>query len=230
MKDVYDAKKYASFSAKSFSWKYMEKPLIKRLLKNKIGNIKIIEAGCGDGRVVEFLIEMGAKEDKITGIDISRELVEIGKNKFPDVRWIKSSIGVEIGVIERGTTDLVISSMVLDYMDNEAYEKFLENGYKWLKKSGRLLITIPHPVRFKADKMEDYFVRGKDKNVTPWGETVYYFHRTVSDYINRVIKAGFEIEELIEMEVPEEAKVDDKEAYERYTRGPMRLAIWAKRK
>lgn len=226
-KDVYDVKTYAEFAKKSFSWKYLESPTIEKILKNKVGKeTKIIEAGCGEGRLIEFLISKGLAEENIVGIDLSQYLLDIGKEKFPKVTWIAGSIGDEIKEIKNGSTDWVISSMVLDYLDNKSFQGFLENCFKWLKKDGQILLVFPHPVRMVAD-LSKYFMRVAGTNRTPWGEMVPYNHRTVGDYINGVIKAGFEIKEVIEPELPKESINDDSDAYKRYSAGPMRLAIYA---
>ena len=153
--------------------------------------------------------------------------MEIGKKRFPKATWLCGSIGEEIGGVKEGENDLVVSSMVLDYLDNQSYVIFLENARKWLKNDGKLLLIFPHPVRMASD-LSRYFERKLGSNKTPWGENVPYYHRTVGDYLNRIIEAGFKIREVIEPELPNEAK-EDVEAFKKYSACPMRLAVWAER-
>lgn len=230
-KDVYDVKAYARFAGKSFSWKYIESPAIAKLLAGKIGvNTKIIEAGSGEGRLIEFLIKLGASEKNITAIELSNYLFNLGKEKFPKVRWWNASISDPIEGIKEGKNEIVICSMVLNYLSDEEFRLFLKNCNRWLGKNGEIIIVLPHPIRM-VSSLPNYFKRVKGKHDNPWGgkEDLYY-HRTVGDYVNEVIKAGFEVRELNELELAKEAIKEGGENVEKYSNGPRRLAIWAIKK
>ena len=229
-KDVYDVKKYVEFANKSYSWNYFEKPTIAKILGVGINkNTRIIEAGCGEGRLVEYLLSLGAADKNIIGIDLSEYLLSIAEGRYPKVKWIESSIGGEVEGIENDSTDLVTCSMVLNYLDNKQYKNFLRNCSKWLRDGGKILIVIPHPIRMVSG-LDKYFDRIKCNNKTPWGEIVTYYHRTITDYVNEVLDAGFEIKELVEPELSKKIKKDDIKSYNYYSKCPMRLVIWAVKK
>jgi ubiquinone/menaquinone biosynthesis C-methylase UbiE len=230
-KDVYDVKKYAQFSQASFSWKYLEGEFLREKLKSLINpNSRMVEAGCGDGRLVKLMIESGAKPENIVGIDLSEYLLGLAKKETPEVRWILDSIAGNID-IGNGAFDLVTCSMVLNYLTTEELESFLKNADKWLKKGGTLLIVIPHPIRMVIESLGEYFDRKKRTNDAFWGEKVVYFHRTMSDYLNEIIGGGFVLNEIIEPELSAEGKKEDGVINQgKYGACPMRLAILAQKK
>jgi len=230
MTNVYDVKKYAEFSKKSFSWKYLEGKILEEKLRGLINkDLTVIEAGCGDGRLVKLMVELGIKPKDIIGIDLSDYLLEEARKDLPEVRWIEGSIADDFEIKE-GVTDLVTCSMVLNYLNNKELEKFLKNCNKWLKEEGWLLIAIPHPIRMTIQNLDEYFDRKKRTNDAFWGEKVIYFHRTVADYLNKIIEGGFEIKEIIEPELSEKGKEEDKILNQgKYAACPMRLVIMARK-
>ena len=59
MTDFYkhQAKKYAKFAENSFTWKFIEKPSFEKHIGKELKNDwKVLDAGCGEGRVIEFLL------------------------------------------------------------------------------------------------------------------------------------------------------------------------------
>lgn len=226
--NVYNPNKYASFARESYTFKYIEWPTIKRVLKGLVDKkTKIVEAGCGEGRLIKYLEKVGVRAENVLGIDVSQELLEIAQKEIPKAKFICARIGSNIETIK--DFDLVISSMVLDYLDRSELEGFFANSYEWLMKDGYLLYLIPHPVRMVSEDLSLYFDRKRRLRRTPWGDEVKYFHRTVSDYINLTIKSGFEVVEVLEPEVDKEG-MKDKEKYQKYSQFPVRLAVLARKK
>jgi len=221
------AKQYEEYLKNSFSWKYIEEPALKSALRDlSLKNIRILDAGCGNGRVIGHLISRGAKEENIIGVDSSNELITNAKKRFPKAQFIHSDITDK--KLEFENVDLITASMFLFYLDEGQLSKTLENFYGWLKKGGVFLCIVAHPVRFAHDNLEKYFTRDWESIESPWETTVVYFHRTTADYINATIDAGFRIEAVNEPEVLEEGKKHP-EDYKKYTAYPSRLVIKAKR-
>lgn len=88
------------------------------------------------------------------------------------------------------------------------YKKNLDSVLKEfnriLKKTGFILIVVPHPVRkmIKYNKM-NYFVRGKRFEI--WrGNKRFNYYRLFEDYINSIVNAKLKIEKLLEPKPPKE--------------------------
>ena len=111
--------------------------------------------------------------------------------------------------------DLVVSSMVLLYLDEKQLKKTLQNFYTWLKGGGMLFYLTTHP--FKTNKIvTDYQIRGWREILAPWGDMITVFHRTVSDFINETLSAGFILEIVDEPAFMPEAKSANPKEYQRY--------------
>lgn len=228
-KDIYknQALKYDKFATKSFSWKYIEKPSLDRYLNKYLNsNSKILDAGCGSGRVIKYLISKGVKQRNIVGIDASTELLKIANNDFQNVKFINSNI--VNSQFKSNSFDIIISTMVMHYLNNKGLEKSLKSFYTWSKNNGIIFILVTHPVRLAANDLSQYFVRGWKLEKTPWGTMNPNYRRTASDYINAVIKAGFNIISIAE---PEISGTTNKKSldFKKYSSWPSRLVIVAKR-
>ena len=130
---------------------------------------------------------------------------------------------------ENDTFDIITSSMVLNYLDDKNLSLVFDKFRLWLRNDGRLFYVIPHPVRMVYGDLTKYFSRGRSEGETPWGTMTIFHRRTVSDYINATIQAGFTIELVDEPEVPERAEKDNPAQYKKYTSYPTRLVVKAKK-
>lgn len=221
------AGEYANFAKDSFSWKYIEKVALDKhlapLLKN---DWKVLDAGCGEGKFIQYLISKKIKEENIIGVDINEELISIARKRFPRAKFITSDIAARYLSFEN--LDLIASSEVFHFLDENQWDETLKHFYLWLKKGGILFYIVTHPVRFVHKNLREYFKRDWFIFDSPWGVKIPHFHKTVGDYINATIKAGFALEIVDEPEVLKEGKKSPDE-YRKYTSFPSRLAIRAKK-
>ncbi len=65
------------------------------LKKNEINleNNKILDVGCAGGDTVKILIELGAKEKNITGIDLRQDRLDAAKKIYPKANFLKMDAG-----------------------------------------------------------------------------------------------------------------------------------------
>ncbi len=78
------ALKYSSFANDSFSWHYLEKPLLDKLLSSlSFKKPKVLDAGCGMGRTLKYLVDKKIPKENITGVDISSEMLVIANKNSP---------------------------------------------------------------------------------------------------------------------------------------------------
>lgn len=227
VKKVYQsqAKKYAEFAPDSFSWRYLEKPLIDKLFsKNLKKSAKILDAGCGTGRLLSYLTKSKVQPKNITGVDFSPEMLSVAKENNPKVKLIQSDLSL---FKSSGKFDLIICTHVLHYLNKMSYKKTLENFYQLLNPSGRIFIVLTHPFRTVRRDLSQYFKRDWIIDSTPWGTSSPLFLRPVSDIVNGIIESGFIIQSLEESSLPKSAQKADPENYQKYSLCPSRIAIMA---
>ena len=102
-----------------------------------IGDIngkKILDVGCGTGRIVNKLRNMGSD---IIGLDISKGMIDIAKKKFPKVKFIEGDI--ENLPFKDNEFDLVIASFVIVHLKD--LQKAFDEVYRVLKPNGVFIVT-----------------------------------------------------------------------------------------
>lgn len=111
--------------------------------------------------------------------------------------------------------DVVISSLALHYI--QSFDDILSKISKCILNGGEFIFSVEHPI-FTAQGTQDWYYDDKG-NIVHWpvdryftegvrnanflGEEVIKYHRTLTTYLNNLIKAGFEITGLVEPK-PEE--------------------------
>ena len=122
----------------------------------------MLDLGCGYGWHCKYAVQMGAA--RVLGIDASRKMIARAKEINADEKIRYEVCGLEEYDYPEDTCDLVISNLVLHYIEDleEVYRKVRRT----LKKGGCFLFNIEHPV-FTAGIREDWIY---DKN----GEPLYW--------------------------------------------------------
>lgn len=175
-----------------------------------IGNIKgleILDVACGEGYNTRILAHKGAK---VTGIDLSRKMVEYAKSKEKidrlGIRYYVSD-SAELSRFPAKRFDLVTCFMAL--MDIENYGRTISEISRVMKDYGRFIFSIVHPCfeyGAKSGEIERtmrYF--GVRSERVAWDmerldrsfETTS-FHRTLTDYSNALRKNGLLVRRLLE--------------------------------
>lgn len=117
--------------------------LILRLLSEEIqklagtvGNLSMLDVGCGTGGYSIPLAKQFAI--KLTGIDVSKEMLERARSKHSNGNWILGDI--ESINFEENSFDVVLMSYVLHHMRD--YKRTLKTVYKILKSASGLLFIV----------------------------------------------------------------------------------------
>jgi ubiquinone/menaquinone biosynthesis C-methylase UbiE len=188
-----------------------------------IGNVKgktVLDAGCGEGYNTRILAKKGAK---MTGVDISQRMVEHAREaeqREPlGIRYEVMSFS-DLSVFSDATFDAAVSFVAL--MDSPDYEGAIRELFRVLQKQGNLFFSISHPCFITKGYgwIEDE--KGNDVKITAsdyfedksWVEywrfskgpapkdierfAVPRFPRTLSEYVNTLIKAGFILKRIKE--------------------------------
>lgn len=164
------------------SFRHKKRLMLKLLKKYRLDkNSKILDIGCGEGSTLLYLND---ESNKLYGMDISEEAIELSKNNLMDATYFLGDITKKETLPDQ-KFDLIICSEVLEHITDDAVA--IENISSLLKKGGYLIITVPH--------RKDYWT----KTDTESGHVRRY---EISEIKNKVNQSGFkkyplQIKELI---------------------------------
>jgi len=128
-------KKYHKLE-KDHWWFISRRDAVRRIINKYDKNIKILEIGCSSGQLIDVL--KGDKYSEITGIDISKEAVQLCQCR--NMRDIIQMDGSRMG-FKRGKFDLIIASDILEHMDNDFH--VIKEWRRVLKENGEIVAFVP---------------------------------------------------------------------------------------
>ncbi|MFI2370234.1 class I SAM-dependent methyltransferase [Streptomyces sp. NPDC018833] len=95
----------------------------------------VIDAGAGTGIVLEGLIPVLGPACRYEAVDLSTDMVAMGKEKFPQVRW---AVGEAEPFLEQATDiDLIVAAQSFQWMDRP---RFLRAAQRCLRPGGAVAI------------------------------------------------------------------------------------------
>lgn len=182
---------------KVFNW------YIKEVYSKNKRKLKILDAGCGNGRLIEYLNTLGIEYDYL-GIDNSKHQIESARNNYKN----KPNINFEFGSIldiksKKSEFDLVFCIAVFHHMPQiETRERVADEFYRVLKKDGYLFMTNWNLFQKKYLKYiftkdsrksvpRDTFIPYKDNFGEVLSERYYYAFLKVE--IKRIFRKKFKI-------------------------------------
>ena len=140
---------------------------LKKLLKHvlPIDNLNVLDIGCGSGRYVKILSDLGAK---VTGIDISKRIIDRCKHNYPNIQFFNSSL--QNFKFNSDKFDLILSSTTLQHIpDNEKKEAFKKIS-NLLNDKGSLLIIenqIDRSEHIQGLPVKNWTRLGKEASLVP---------------------------------------------------------------
>lgn len=152
----------------------------------------ILDAPCGAGRYLAFLLEKG---HSVVGIDQSQGMLERAKAKFPGVRFEK------VGLQEMAYQELFEGAICMDAMENvppEDWPLVLSNFHRALKQQGYFYFTAETLENADENEITKAFERAQQAGLpVVYGEypdeAVYHYHPTRQQVKDWAQQAGFEI-------------------------------------
>lgn len=180
-----------------------------------------LDIGCGEGTNTRTVARAGAK---LVGVDPSSKFIEHAKSS-PENEGLSLQFQVASAnqlPFDEQTFDFAISTMV--FMDILDLESAFEEAYRVLKPGGFLQFSIVHPcfstpkqrwIEDQSGKVEgvlvgDYFKEGPTLEEWSFSSVeerikgkhddfkVVHIHRTLSTWLNFLIRTGFIVEKLLE--------------------------------
>jgi SAM-dependent methyltransferase len=206
----------------------LERPVIQELLGD-VYQKNVLDIGCGDGSFGVELIEKGCLS--YTGIDGSSNMIGLAKkrSKTSNLTFVHTTI--EEWDFPTSQYDIIVSRLVIHYIED--IKCLFKNVFSSLKKKGRFIFSIEHPVitssygihgheELRQDWIVDnYFWMGPRKQEWLGGEVIKH-HRTIEEYYRQLKQAGFVIDDVRES-MPNENLFTDQETYKRRMRIPLFL-------
>ena len=202
-------------------------------------NHDVLDLGCGMGWHCKYAIEQGASS--VIGIDISTKMLQKAKeiNAHDRITYLHQAI--EDFDFPCHYFDSVISSLCFHYI--KSFDDICSKVHHCLKPNGDFVFSVEHPI-FTAEGQQDWYY-DHNGNIMHWpvdsyfkegvrettflNEKVVKYHRTLTTYINTLIKHGFEITKVVEPTPQEQMLINDKEMLNELRR-PMMLLISAKKR
>ena len=181
-------------------WKKMAAPRfrVSTILKiiSEIKPTSVVDLGCGNGQLLK---ELKKKHPAchMTGIDLSKNLIESNKQKDPDVDWFVANLNEETPFEPnlKNKFDVVLASEIIEHVDNPLI--FLKNAAALAKPpSGKLILStqsgpvretekrVGHKQHFSAEKMKHLLSEGGWRPVQIWNAG-YPFHDVSKWIANR---------------------------------------------
>jgi SAM-dependent methyltransferase len=186
----------------------------------------VLDAGCGEGYNTRLLGRSGAR---MTGVDISQKMIDLARQEERreplGIRYEVASFA-DLSLFDDASFDTVVSFMAL--MDGPDFEGAAREILRVLRPGGELIFSITHPCFMTrgygwvedengyaaelivADyfRRQPYVERWRFKGPAPKDAEAFavpVFPRTLSEYVNTLIRAGFVLEEIGEPRPSEDA-------------------------
>jgi SAM-dependent methyltransferase len=201
----------------------MNNPAFLRLLGDLRGR-EVLDAGCGEGYNSRLLARAGAR---MTGVDISERMIALAveeERRAPlGIRYVCTPY-TRLAMFSPASFDAVVSFMAL--MDGPGFDRAMVEAFRVLRPGGMLAFSITHPCFITRDSRWIRDEQGAKVawvvcnywNPLPWVERwrftdaaaeapefiVPRFDRTLSEYVNAVIDAGFRLTRIAEPRPSEE--------------------------
>lgn len=137
-------------NTRKFFWNEIE--FIKKYTKT---NDKVLDIGCGNGRLLELFKN---KNINYTGIDSSKKLIRLAKEKYPNHSFFREN-ALDLPFADN-SFNIVYSVAVLHHIPSkELQKKFVNEISKVLKKDGKAVIIVWYlwQPRFKKEFVKNFY-------------------------------------------------------------------------
>lgn len=171
-------------------------------LMGGVNGKRILELGCGGGQCGIALAERGAD---VVGVDFSWSQLafarELAADRGVDVEFLLADV-TDLAMFPDGAFDVAFNAFVYQWVGD--LPGALAEARRVLCPGGQFTFALDHPVFRVADPEThaiegSYFETGREVHVDERQDAdLIVHHRTVSEVVNAVLEAGFELEGLHE--------------------------------
>lgn len=117
-------------------------------------NSKVLEAGCGVGTIT-YLLSKTLKKGLIEAFDISKEGVELSKQRVGKNNRVRFSVASLSEFISNEKFDFILLADVLEHIPLAEQENSIRNLLKYSHEKTKLIINIPDP------RMNNFLIKNK---------------------------------------------------------------------
>ncbi|WP_028551332.1 class I SAM-dependent methyltransferase [Paenibacillus sp. UNC451MF] len=200
---------------------------------------RVLDLGCGFGWHCRYAIERGARE--VIGVDISERMLQEAKKNTGSASIQYMRMPIEDIDFPANSFDVVFSSLAFHYI--ESFEAICDKVNRCIASGGDFVFSVEHPA-FTSNEKQDWYYDEQGRrmfwpidryfdegirNTRFLGEDVMKYHKTLTTYVNTLIKSGFQITGLIEPE-PEADLLNSIPEMKDELRRPMFLLVSATKK
>lgn len=197
----------------------------------------VLDLGCGYGWHCKYAADHGASS--VLGTDISRKMLDKARriNSAPPIEY--RCAAMEDLQFADSSFDIVLSSLAFHYVRD--FEPLVARIARWVRPGGNFVFSVEHPL-FTAYGTQDwvydenghilyfpvdnYYYEGEREAVF-LGEKVIKYHRTLTTYLNTLLRSGFVLRQVIEPQPP--ANMLHLEGMKDEMRRPMMLLVGAEK-
>lgn len=205
------------------------RPVVFDFLAQEVKGKRVLDVGCGEGYCARKVIKLGASV--VIGLDISEEMIDIAKSLSEDDErfqfFAANSMNLLQGIIDtldidqpEELFDVAMAVFLFNYLTTTEMETVIEQVHKALIPNGVFVFSVPHPSMIYchdedaifrlASLGKGYFsarnqkLLGHISTIDGTELNIMSVHKTLTDYIRAIRKAGFDIQEIHEAGVTEE--------------------------
>ncbi len=192
----------------------LEEPLVRTRVGN-VGNLNVLDLGCGTGRHALWLSGAGAR---VTAVDFSEGMLAEAQKKpgAEAIRFLVHDIHVSLP-FSVSSFDVVVSGLVLEHISDLAH--FFAESRRILRPGGRAVMSAMHPAMFLRGSQARFTDPDSGELVQP-GSIAHRF----SDLVLAAIGAGFRITGIDEV-APDAAFAEKYPRAEKYVGWPMLVVM-----
>ena len=113
---------------------------LKNIKKELSRNIKILDAGCGDGVITSYIASICKENDEIIGVDLNQIRLKRAEKNCPNANFVLGNI-TKLG-FPNNSFDIIVLHHVIEHIPDD--ENVLKECYRVLKDDGYLIMGIPN--------------------------------------------------------------------------------------
>lgn len=149
---------------------------LRGLLRRLDDAAEVLDLGCGAGVPIARTL---AQRHRITGVDVSPEMVRLARRNVPAGHFICADItSIDFN---RASFDAVVAICSLFHLTRDEQPALFERVHRWLRPGGYLLCTLSHDSE-QGYTEDDFF-----------GVTMYWSNYDLSEYLDTLAGLGFEV-------------------------------------
>jgi SAM-dependent methyltransferase len=105
-------------------------------LVESYGPTRVLDAGCGTGRIA---IELNRRGREVVGIDVDSAMLDAARRKAPALEWVEADLTDPHLEFGRTFDVVVMAGNVLIFVPSGTEERVIANAAQWLAPGGRLV-------------------------------------------------------------------------------------------